>query len=281
MKNSKSYIIWLLIFCMIISLVGCATNPATGKTTWSSPGACVAAYTTGGAVLGGLLGAGIGALVGGKNGAAGGAAAGAVGGGVMAFALAWGKCFAAFSKVKSEQVKDYQKTSQEVGYKPEQGVMTKINKATLNPSAVEPGGNLEFKGDYYIMIPLNRPETIVTESAILKVYDDQKKQFVEVGRSEESVVVAPGTRKANTDIQIPDNAVEGKYMLSFMVTCDNKSDIVEMPFTITKDKAILANAKQAKISLEMSLKIIKLQKTNKQRSYRQTRGPKQLQLKYY
>lgn len=249
MKNLKSLITYPLVFCIINSLIACATDPRTGKITWSSPGACVAAHTVGGVVLGTIAGAGVGAAVKGKQGAIVGAVAGGIAGGTLAFAYAWGKCFAAFTKIKSEQDKDYQQTSQELGYKPEQGSITKINNGMLVSSAVEPGGNLEFKGNYYIMIPPNenRKELIVTETAILKFYDDKKKQFVEACegcRAEESVVVAPGMRKANTEVQVPDNAVEGKYMLAFMVTCDGKSDIVEMPFTITKDKNILAMAKQ-------------------------------------
>lgn len=224
---------WILIVSM--GLTGCASmKGADGKSIWSSPGQCVAAHTAGGAVLGALAGAGLGALVGGKKGAGTGAIAGGVGGAVIAFAYAWGECFAAFSSVKSTEAKNYDESKKEIYYKKQQGDITKIKKFDLKPSVVAPGENLKFKANYVVMTGTDRNDIPVTETRILKVFDPDKKQFVEVGSAPETVIVAPRIRNADGIVPIPDNAEEGKYMIAFKVDALDKSDVVEMPFTVKK-----------------------------------------------
>ncbi len=229
---------WVLIVCF--GLVGCATTG--GQTTWSSPEACIAGHTVGGAALGALVGAAIGSLTGGGKGAGKGAIAGGVGGAVIGFAYAWGKCFASFSKVESTQVKNYDETAREVGYSPNKGVDVKINEYALDPSAVKPGGEIKFDADYYVMVPPDSKEVSVTETRILKVYDEEKKQFVELEPVNETKVVSPGLRRADGSFPIPDSAPDSKFILVFKVTAEGKTDSLEMPFMITKDKQLLAKA---------------------------------------
>ena len=245
MKSAKKLIACSLLFSLSLVLVGCATTPSPdGKCYWSSPATCIAANTAMGAAAGAGIGALTGALTGGGNKVATGAVIGGVAGGVLAFAIAWGKCFACFTKIKSEPVKDYNATKQEVGYNPQQGIAIKINKYILAPSAVAPGDTAKFIGSYYIMFPPEKKEITVTETAILKVYDEKKKTYVEVGRAPESVVVSSGLRKATTEIPIPDNAEEGKFIIVFMVNAEDKSDMVEMALVVTKNRAALDKARR-------------------------------------
>lgn len=224
---------WILIVSM--GLTGCATmKGADGKSIWSSPGQCVAVHTAGGAALGALAGAGLGSLVGGKKGATKGAIAGGVGGAVLAFAYAWGECFAAFSSVKSTEAKNYSESKKEIHYKNQQGNITKIEKFNLTPSVIAPGEDLKFNAKYVVMTDTDRNDIPVTETRILKVFDPDKKQFIEVGSAPAEVIVAPRMRNANGSVPIPDNAAEGKYMIAFKVDALDKSDVVEMPFTIKK-----------------------------------------------
>jgi len=225
-------------------LSGCATVPGTGETTWSSPAACITAYTAGGAILGAAAGLGIGLLTGRKDAAATGAIIGGISGGTMAFAYAWGKCFASFSKVKSEQVTGYAQTAKEENYSPQQGVKAKIKDYAIDPSAVAPGGTLNFHANYYVMAPPDKKDLTVTETRILKVYNPQKKQFEEMNGVPETVVISPGTRGADGEVPVPSNAQEGKFMIAFKIECEGKSDVVEMPFMITKDQNILNKASQ-------------------------------------
>jgi hypothetical protein len=227
--------------------LSCATMPGPdGKCSWSSPATCIAAHTAGGAVLGGLAGLAVGALADSKN-AGRDALIGAAVGGVAAFAIAWGKCFACFSKVRSEPVRTYQDVKTETNYAPQQGTVLKINKGTvLVPATVAPGGTTELKGSYLVMFPPDKKEISVTETAILKAYNQEKKTYEEVGRSSDSIVAAAGERKATSEIPIPDDKrAVGKYLIEFMIsTADGKSDSVELPLTVS-EKGAKGNSSKA------------------------------------
>ncbi|HGJ65044.1 TPA: hypothetical protein ENS27_06590 [bacterium] len=229
MGNMKYILSWIVLISL--GVYGCATTP-DGKTTWNSPEACIAAHTAGGALVGALLGAAIGGIADGKKGTKKGAVGGGLGGGLLGFAYAWGKCFAASSSVQSQQVKDYTETASITDYTPEQGVSLKINDYSLNPCTVAPGDTVKFNANYYVMTP--SPQDIpVTETRILKVYDTKQNMFVEQGSVPECITVSPGTRRADGQVQIPSNAVPGKYLIAFMVASEGKTDVAEMPLTIT------------------------------------------------
>lgn len=233
MFRIKIIVTWILIIAF--SLSGCATMQ-TGSNEGSSPTACIIAHTAGGALLGGVAGA----IIGGRRGAI----TGALIGGSAGFAYAWGKCFASFSTVKSQQIKDYDETAREIGYSPQDGITAKITEYSLDPSVVNPGVTVKFNANYYVMAPLEQKDISVTETRILKKYDEKKMQFIELGKVEETITVAPGSRKADGKIDIYEKVEEGKYMIAFMVTSGGKTDIAEMPLTITKDKAVLEKFRQ-------------------------------------
>lgn len=228
MASMRIIFAWVLL--VTFGLCGCATTPS-GQTTWSSPEACIAAHTAGGAVIGALLGAAVGGLTQGKKGATTGAIAGGVGGGIVGFAVAWGKCFASSSTVQSQQIKDYKETASTIRYQPQKGTTLKIKDYSLNPCVVSPGETVKFNANYYIMTPSSQ-DISVTETRILKVYDPNQKNFIECGNVPETVVVAPGTRRADGQVQIPSNAEPGKYLIAFMVTSEGRTDSAEMPLTI-------------------------------------------------
>ena len=218
-------------FCLALSLVTCATGPQTKEET---PAACIAKHTAIGAGIGALAGAITGAILKGGKGAAAGAAGGAVVGGALGFAYAWGKCFDKFSTVKSEKIKDYDETVRSVNYRNEEGTKVKITNYSLNPTTVRPGETVIFDAQYYALDPIKERDLQVTEMRILKVYDEQKKQFVEVGRVPNDITVAPGFRKADGTFPIPSQTPEGKYLIGFEVSCAGKIDKVEIPLTVKK-----------------------------------------------
>ena len=229
-----------LILIVTFGLTSCATIPGSGQSSWSSPEACITTYVITACALGGLGGL----LIAKKKDKGKGAIAGCVGGALLAVAYAWGHC----STVKSQQVKDYNETLKEVGYSPQKGSIVKINEYSLDPSAVAPGGTLDFNANYYVMTPTEQKDISVTETRILKVYDEDTKQFVELKRFPETITIAPGLRRANGQIPIPSKALEAKYLIGFMITYEDKTDTVEMPLTITTDKQLLAKAEQESLS---------------------------------
>jgi hypothetical protein len=239
-----------LITAGAFMLTACATTGPKGEPTFSSPEACIVAHTAGGAVAGAITGALIGAIAGSNNkkeakkDARKGAAIGAVGGGVVAFAYAWGACFSAYTKVKSEQTKRFDEAQVETGYSAQQGVVTKINNYTFDPTAVAPGDNPTLNATYYVMTPTDN-EISVTETVTLKFYNPEKKIYEELPSASETIVAHPGIRNATSEIHVPSSAEEGKFLIVFTVEAMGTSDRSEMPFIITSNQQTLANARQA------------------------------------
>jgi hypothetical protein len=223
-------------------LCSCVRNNS-GDITWSSPQACIASYTAGGAILGAATGALAALASSGQKKVATGAAIGGATGGALAFAYAWGHCFAAFTKVKSEATLPYQDVRKEIGYKSQQGTIAKIKEYSIDPVAIAPGDNPTLNASYYIMTP-GEEDISVTETIALKIYDTGKNKFVEVGKSSETIVVQPGRRRAVSEIPIPSNAEDGKFFIVFKVSVKGKSDQKELPLTITNNGEILAKAKE-------------------------------------
>ena len=233
MKGKIELILGLaLMLCLGLNLQ-CATGPqpkgeslAGQQATQESPETCIAKYTAMGAVTGAVAGC----AAGGKRGAVKGAGVGAV----LAFAYAWGKCLDKFSTVKSEKIKDYDETVRTVNYRNEEGTKVKITNYSLNPTTVRPGETVIFNAQYYALDPIKERDLHVTEMRILKVYDNQKRQFVEVGRVPNDITVTPGLRRADGTFPIPDQTPEGKYLIGFEVSCAGRIDKAEMPLTVKK-----------------------------------------------
>jgi hypothetical protein len=239
----KKVAVWILL--VAFGLTGCATMP-NGQTTWSSPGACIAAHTVGGAAVGAGLGALVGALTGGGKGAGKGAIIGAAGGAFIGFAYAYGKCFAQFTNIKSQPVRNHDGTARTVKYNRKKGEQIKITTFYIDPSAVAPDSQPKVRANFYVATAEEK-EFTVTETITLKAFDPQKKEFVVLGSTPpDPVVVKPSENDINANSELPPlaNAEEGKFIIVFTVTYKNISDSKEMPLIITKDQTILAKAQQ-------------------------------------
>ena len=172
-----------------------------------------------------------------------GAAIGTVAGGTLAFAYAWGKCFASFTKVSSVPTQSYRAARSRTGYQASQGAMVRISEYAITPAAIAPGGTPEMHASYYVMAPSHQ-EVTVKETVVLKVYNPDRTLFEEVGETSETIVVTPGERKATSEIPIPSNAEEGKFFIVLKVEMQGQKDEKEMPLTITRDRSILIKAKK-------------------------------------
>ena len=240
----------LIALCtaMAFCLCSCATNGASREgTKWSSPQACITGHTAGGALVGAVSGAFVAAVAGKEVGR--GAAIGSIAGGTLAFAYAWGKCFASFTKVSSVQSQGYRAARSRIGYQPSHGAMVKINEHGIYPSAIAPGAKPEMHASYYVMAPSDQDVT-VKETVALKVYNPDKNLFEEVGSSSETIIARPGERKATSQIPIPSNAEEGKFFIVLRVEMLGQRDKKEMPLTITSDQTILAKARAESLRLK-------------------------------
>ena len=192
---------------------------------------CIAMYTVGGA-LGGAL---VGGLIGGNWKGAG---IGAAAGGAIGFAYAWGKCLSLYSTLVSQPTTGYQQTAQQVGYKPAQGNVTKIQSFAVAPTAVAPGGSVKLNGTYYVMAPEGAKEMKVTETRAVKYFDPSKNQWTDLGQVDQEITVAPGTRKADGAFDIPKDVPEGRYKMAFKVSAQGREDAVERDLTVKKGVAM-------------------------------------------
>jgi hypothetical protein len=239
MKKFKTPIILMLFFAL--TLTGCATTGKQAGCPGGSRGSCIALYTAGGILAGAIVGA----LTGGDRGKS--AAIGAAAGGVAGFAYAyWGACLACYSTVNSTPLKDYAATSTEVRYSPQMGTTVKIDPYLLTPSAIAPGNTLNFLAKYYVMTASQDQKDItIVETRTLKRFDDKKQQYVQLGDPiSENKIINLGTRRTDGNIDVPSDVEQGKYLISFMVTAEGKTDAIEMPFIVTRNSQILATAQE-------------------------------------
>lgn len=242
--------VWVSLVAFLFSACATPGQRRAGGTAPASQSrsACIASYTVVGGVFGALAG-GAYAAVTGKKKAGGAVLTGAAAGAALGFAYAWGKCLAAFSDVKSTSAKDYGTASKEIGYTPEKGLVVSIKDYGLSPSAIKPGGEIQFKASYYVMDAADRVDIEVTETRIVQVWNAEQKAFEELGSVDEKVTVAPGMRTANGHFATPDKLESGQYKVGFEVAVARRSGGVEkatewMTFEVTTDRVKLARAQQ-------------------------------------
>lgn len=242
---------WVSLLAFLLS--ACATTGQPRRAGGAAPGpqsraACIASYTVaagiGGAIVGGIF-----ATLTNKKKAGSAVLTGAAAGAALGFAYAWGKCLASFSEVKSASAKDYGAASKEIGYTPDQGLVVSIKDYSLSPGAVEPGGEIQFRANYYVMDAPDRADIEVTETRIVQVWNPEQKAFEELGSVDEKVTIAPGMRTANGHFATPDKLESGRYKVGFEVSVARRTGGVEkatewMTFEITTDRVKLAKAEQ-------------------------------------
>lgn len=224
----------LVVAFLFSSCAGVLPDPnsiTTEEERVSARNKCVAMYTTGG-VVGGAL---IGLLIGGDLK---GTAIGAAAGGAAGFAYAWGKCLSLYSTLKSQPVAAYGETARQVKYQPSQGQVVKIRDFSLAPALVSPGSSVKLGGSYYVLAPEKAKEMKVVETRVVKYYDPEKKQWVDLGEVQQEITAAPGSRKADGNFDIPKDVPEGQYRIAFKVSAGGREDAAERDLTVRKGRAL-------------------------------------------
>jgi hypothetical protein len=224
----------LILVLLLSSCAGMLPDPnsiTTEEERVSARNKCVAMYTAGGAIGGALVGL----LV---RSDWKGAAVGAAAGGAIGFAYAWGKCLSLYSTLNSQQVATYAETAQQVNYRPSQGQIVKIQDFGLAPTLVSPGGAVKMGGSYYVLAPEREKEMKVTETRVVKYYDPEKRQWVDLGEVQQEITAAPGTRKADGNFDIPKDVPEGQYRIAFKVSAGGHEDVVERDLNVRKGRAL-------------------------------------------
>jgi hypothetical protein len=200
------------LLVLTLGIHGCA---GLRETMAKNPGWSTTMCAGGGA----LAGAAAGALID-KNDPLRGALIGLVGGAAAAGAA----CFA-IAKFSSTQVKDYQQTQQATGYSPAQGTVVRVESFTVEPTTVAPSQQLTFSGQYYVMTPEREADLPVVERMIVSFYDEQAKQWKELGRTQSEVTMKPGTRQIPpSPINTPAKPLSQRYQVALQVEHDKVTD---------------------------------------------------------
>jgi hypothetical protein len=200
------------VVTLTVAMYGCA---GLRQSMAENPGWSTTICAGGGALAGAMAGALID-----KKDPLRGALIGLVGGATTAGAA----CFAV-AKFSSTQVKDYQQTQQATGYRPSQGTVVRVDSFTVEPTTVSAGQKLTFGAEYYVMTPEREADLPVVERMIVSFYDEQTKEWKELGRTQSEVTMKPGTRQIPpSQINTPAKPLSQRYRVALQVEHDKVTD---------------------------------------------------------
>ncbi|MDP3182468.1 MAG: glycine zipper domain-containing protein [Desulfobaccales bacterium] len=201
-----------LVFILIASLFGCATNG------YYDPARSAGAGVLGGAATGAALGAIIGAATGSAaTGAWVGAAAGAVVGGVGGYL---------YANHMNNQTRSAQAAAQTYNYSPAQGNVVAIEKADVNPSRARAGQQVSMVMAYTFLTPSNAPVS-ATLSREVQMGGATVGQPYQV-----QVNNANGSYVDQVAFTVPNNATPGTYTVTNRVTSGYGSAVKNTYFIV-------------------------------------------------
>lgn len=182
----KSIISIVLISCFMFGLFGCATGKETGALAGSAVGAGVGAAVSKhnpwlGALIGGALGAIAGAVIG---------------------------------NYIDEQNKNRQESAKTINYRPSQGDLVRIDKATNDPLRVKPGEVIGLKTTYYVLSPSPEAQVSVVESRVINYNGEPVMEPLVRNVSKNQ-----GEHTSTVKIPIPNDSPAGEYTV--ITTIDN------------------------------------------------------------
>ena len=202
-----------LVLIFMTSLFGCATGGG-----YYDPGRSTAAGALGGAAAGAALGSIIGAATGSPaTGAWVGAATGAIAGGLGGYL---------YSAHQNKKAYDAHTAARNYNYNPSQGNVVKIDSASVSPSSVNPGQQVNMQMTYTLLNPNNVPTTVTISRQITK-------DGVAVGQPYQTQVSnSNGTYSDQVGYTLPTNASPGNYTVTSRITSSYGSDQETSSFTV-------------------------------------------------
>ncbi|MGA7577225.1 MAG: glycine zipper family protein [Desulfobaccales bacterium] len=203
----------VMIIVFPLALAGCMN-----ETGFYSPSQSAAAGTLGGAATGAALGSIIGAATGNPaTGAWVGAATGALVGGVGGYL---------YAEHRNSEMLSSQAAAQNQNYNPSQGNLVKIDRVSVDPSVIAPGGQVNLQENYTILTPDNTPTsvTLVREIHFGGQMLGQPYQY--------KVSNNNGTFTDSVNYVLPKDAAAGQYTVTSRVITSYGSDQQDAYFTV-------------------------------------------------
>ncbi len=186
----------ILVLCFLLvsqGLTGCAGMTEQEKDTATGAGI--------GAVVGGVLGGVIG-----KNNPAAGIAIGAAAGALVGGLIGW-----KVGEYRMEKVKDAGQSAGAQNYKPEQGVVARIETTAAAPHQLKPGDQVILQTQYTVLSPPDKGDVKVKEVRTI-LFNNQ-----ELGRLEKDSTLSAGTYSSQYPLTLPADAAEGTYTVATLV----------------------------------------------------------------
>jgi len=156
---------------------------------------------------GATIGAGAGAILGGVAGAVldkknpgRGAAIGAAAGAALGGAAGWG-----VGAYRAKQVKTCEQAAADLNYRPEQGVVTRVDGTSVIPQRARPGDQLTLQAQYVVQVPSHEGQVKVKETRTIFFNNQPVKQM------EKETMLACGAYVQQQLITLPMTAAEGPY----------------------------------------------------------------------
>jgi uncharacterized membrane protein len=201
----KNKVLAPLLMISFLFMLSCQTMP---KVPAEHKGAATGAGI--GAVAGSVLGAVIGDST--KSAVLGGLIGTLIGGAV-------GHYYYDQKRTGTETVDQY-------GYDPLKGPMLRIEDAAIAPQIVSPGGRVDLRMTYAVLISETAPPLDLIEKWEIR------NDGVLVGNPEVHVTRAAGTYTANIPLTLPGDAKKGFYIVTCTVKSDTVSDALKSSFTV-------------------------------------------------
>ncbi len=204
MKTKLIAMLTLLTF--LIGPMGCATVPEEHK----------------GAATGAGIGAATGAVAGALLGSKGAKTEMAILGGLLG-ALAGG----AIGHYAYDTKRSSQDTEKKYNYQPSQGIVIKVESASVEPSSISPGKQVDIVATYAVMTPTSGAEVSITEIREIWLGNEL------VGKPEVTVTRQGGTFTSKVPMVLPADARRGTYKVSITIRSGTIKETKETAFVVS------------------------------------------------
>jgi len=196
----------IILLAFVTGMTGCASIPEEHK----------------GAATGAGIGAATGAVAGALLGSKGAKTEMAIIGGLLG-ALAGG--------VIGHYTYDVKRTSQETekkyGYQSSQGIVTRLESASIEPSTALAGKEVTFLATYAVMTPTAGSEISITETREIWFGNEL------IGKPEVTVSHAAGTYTSKVPMTLPATAKKGTYKVITTIKTATTKDSMETYFVVS------------------------------------------------
>jgi hypothetical protein len=99
-----------------------------------------------------------------------------------------------------------------------------VNQLSLDPVSVAPGEEFLWRSEYMVMAPDPNADLTIVETRILSAYDEQKREWKELGPIRTTITAKPGTRQDEAKMTMPKQTTAKRYQVTFQVAYNNVVD---------------------------------------------------------